>query len=86
MTSAERDDQATHSVRRPTALAFSVFAIPHFYYHLHHLAGTTTFEAIALTSLNLLVAALGIVIIPITSLRDRRDRRRNVTFPGAGTS
>ncbi|WP_156046534.1 hypothetical protein [Rhodococcus wratislaviensis] len=70
----------------PATLSFSVFAIPHFYNHLHRLTGSTTFEAIALTSLNLLVAALGITIILVTSLRDQRDRRRNVTIPDAETS
>src|ERR1700694_3330887 len=69
----------------PAALAFSLFAIPHLFYHLHHLEGTTVGEAIALTSSNVLVALLGIVIILVTSIRDRRARHKEAVPSGATT-
>lgn len=56
----------------PAALAFSIFAIPHFCYHVHHLEGATDAEAIALTAANALVALLGIAVILLTVARDRK--------------
>jgi hypothetical protein len=56
----------------PAALAYSFFAVPHCFFHLAHLEGATSGEAIALTAANASVAVLGIVIILVTIARDRR--------------
>ncbi|MDF2918406.1 MAG: hypothetical protein K0S70_2623 [Microbacterium sp.] len=58
----------------PAAIAFSVFAVPHFFYHVGHLAHATASEAVGLTTANAIVALLGIVVIPLTVARDRRSR------------
>jgi hypothetical protein len=60
----------------PAALAFSIFSVPHFFYHVDHLEGATVVEAIALTFANAVVALLGVVIILVTIARDRRVARR----------
>jgi len=70
----------------PAALAFSVFAVPHFFYHVAHLEGTTVGEAIALTAANAAVALLGIAIILVTIARDRRAQRQQATTPSAKLS
>lgn len=56
----------------PAVLAYSIFAVPHFFFHLAHLEGASTGEAIALTAANAIVALLGIAIIVLTIARDRR--------------
>ncbi|MGJ6966702.1 hypothetical protein ACSDR0_32795 [Streptosporangium sp. G11] len=60
----------------PAALAYSMFSIPHFLYHLHHLEGTTTGEAVLLTTANATVALLGVLAVLLAAVRERRDRRR----------
>jgi hypothetical protein len=56
----------------PAALAYSIFSVPHFLFHLANLEGATLGEAIALTSANAVVALLGIALIFLTAARDRR--------------
>lgn len=56
----------------PAVLAYSIFAVPHFFFHLAHLEGASTGEAIALTAANAIVSLLGIAIIVLTIARDRR--------------
>jgi hypothetical protein len=56
----------------PAALAFSAFAVPHFFYHVSHLEGATVAEAIALTAANAFVALVGIAVILLVVARDRR--------------
>ncbi len=56
----------------PAALAFSIFSVPHFFYHAANLEGATITEAISLTAANAIVALLGIIIILVTIARDRR--------------
>ncbi|WP_152351870.1 hypothetical protein [Brachybacterium subflavum] len=56
----------------PAALAYSVFAVPHFFYHLMHLHGATPAEAVGLTTANAIVALLGLGIVIAVILRDRR--------------
>ena len=56
----------------PAALAYSMFAVPHFFFHVAHLDGATVGQAIALTTANALVALLGIAIVLATIARDRR--------------
>lgn len=56
----------------PAALAFSIFAVPHFFFHVAHLEGATIGEAIVLTAANAIVALLGLAIIVVTFTRDRR--------------
>lgn len=59
----------------PAALAFSLFSVPHFFYHVTNLDGATRGEAIALTTANAVVALLGIAVILVTIARDRRQAR-----------
>ncbi|GAA1549544.1 hypothetical protein [Kribbella lupini] len=65
----------------PAVLAFSIFSVPHFAYHVAHLEGATVGEAIALTAANATVALLGIAIILATTARDRglQQRQTNTT-------
>lgn len=65
----------------PAASAFSVFAVPHFFYHLANLEGATVREAIALTTANASVALLGIAVIGVTIIRDGLIRRDRSRFP-----
>ena len=67
----------------PAALAYSVFAVPHFFYHLAHLHGATTGQAIALTTANAVVALLGIAVIVVAIVRERGMVR---THAGTRTS
>jgi hypothetical protein len=59
----------------PASLAYTVFAIPHFVFHLGHLEGTTGFEAIALTAANAGVALIGVLQVAWSVVRMRRERR-----------
>jgi hypothetical protein len=61
----------------PAALAYSLYSIPHFAFHLQHLEGATTLEAVALTGANALVSLMGLTVLVLTVVRDRRDRRRH---------
>jgi hypothetical protein len=45
------------------SLAYTVFAIPHFVFHLEHLEGATGFEAITLTAANASVAVIGVLLV-----------------------
>ena len=60
----------------PAAAAYSVFALPHFFYHLTNLQGATVGEAILLTTANAAVALIGLFIILLTALRDRSASAR----------
>lgn len=60
----------------PAAIAYSVFSIPHFVFHLEHLAGATAPQAVFLVAGNAAVAALGVLVIVATVVRRSRDRRR----------
>ena len=55
----------------PAAVAYAVFAVPHFVFHLAHLDHATTGEAIALTAGNGLVVAMALTAI-VLSLALRR--------------
>lgn len=58
----------------PAALAFSVFAVPHFFYHVAHHHGATAAQAVFLTVANAVVALLAVVIVLVAALQDRRRR------------
>lgn len=60
----------------PAAIAYSVFAIPHFVFHLEHLDGATLGQAVLLTAGNAVVALLGVLVIVLAVVRRSRDRRR----------
>ncbi|SCF04301.1 hypothetical protein GA0070607_4784 [Micromonospora coriariae] len=60
----------------PSAGAYSVFAVPHFFYHLTNMEGATVGQAVLLTTGNAAVALVGLVVILLTVLRDRRAARR----------
>ncbi|SDS19113.1 hypothetical protein [Microlunatus soli] len=55
----------------PAMLAYSVFSVPHFFFHLTHLEMATTGQAIFLTGANATVALLGIAIMLVTITRGR---------------
>lgn len=55
----------------PTALAFSIYSVPHYFYHASNLEGATVIEAIGLTSANAIVSLIGIGIILATMHRDQ---------------
>lgn len=59
----------------PAALAYSIFSVPHFFFHLAHLEGSTVGEAITLTAANAVVALLGIATVLVTIARDGRVQR-----------
>jgi hypothetical protein len=60
----------------PAAIAYSIFSIPHFVFHLEHLAGATPPQVVFLVAGNALVALLGALVIVLTVVRRTRDRRR----------
>jgi hypothetical protein len=60
----------------PATIAYSVFAIPHFIFHLEHLEGASLGQAVLLTTANAAVALLGVLVIVLTVVRRSRDRRR----------
>ncbi|MGC4758905.1 hypothetical protein [Micromonospora trifolii] len=62
----------------PAAAAYSVFALPHFFYHLTNMQGASVGEAILLTTANAAVALIGLVIILLTAVRDRSAARRGL--------
>jgi hypothetical protein len=55
----------------PAALAYSVFAVPHFVFHLAHLDGATTGQAVLLTTANAVVALLGLLTVALAVVRRR---------------
>lgn len=56
----------------PAALAFSIWQVPHFFYHLFNTEPPTTTQAIFLNGANAFVAILGLVPVLLAVLRDRR--------------
>ena len=64
----------------PAALAYSLFSIPHFFFHLKHHEDVPTPKAIALTTASAVVALLGPLVIALTVIRDRRKP----AAPGVG--
>ncbi|GIF47356.1 hypothetical protein DFJ67_6827 [Asanoa ferruginea] len=59
----------------PAAAAYSVFAVPHFFFHLTHLDHATVGQAVFLTTANAVVALLGLLVIVLTLVRDASARR-----------
>jgi hypothetical protein len=64
---------------RPTlvgaaALAYSVFAVPHFVFHATHLDHATTTEAVFLTTANAVVALVGVALGVSAVVRLRSER------------
>ena len=59
----------------PAAAAYSLFSVPHFFFHLEHLEHATPAEAVLLTAGNAIVAILGILAMVLVLVRDRRARR-----------
>ena len=55
-------------------LAFSIFAVPHFVFHLEHLDHATTTEAVLLTAGNASVALIGLALAIWAVVRMTRDR------------
>jgi hypothetical protein len=57
----------------PAATAYTVFSLPHFLFHLGHTHGATTLEILALTTANAVVLLVGVGVIALTVVRDRRS-------------
>ena len=55
----------------PAALAYSVFSVPHFVFHLEHLHGASTGQAVFLTTANAAVALLGLAAVAVAAPRRR---------------
>ncbi|MEV6285827.1 hypothetical protein [Kribbella sp. NPDC051770] len=55
----------------PAALAYTAFAIPHFFFHVTNMENATVGQAILLTSGNALFAVLGLLVLLLTAIRDR---------------
>ena len=55
-------------------LAFTIFAVPHFVFHLEHLDHATTNEAVLLTAGNASVALIGLALAVWAVVRMTRDR------------
>ena len=60
----------------PAALAYSAFSLLHFFFHLTHLHGATAREASLLTVANAVGALLGLAVIHLTIVQDRRRAPR----------
>ena len=60
----------------PATLAYSLYSIPHLIFHVHHLQGASSLEAVGLTAANALVALMGLAAIAMTVARDRRKDNR----------
>ncbi|WP_028050056.1 hypothetical protein [Cellulomonas sp. URHD0024] len=56
----------------PAMLAYLVFAVPHFAFHLEHLAHLTSSEAVFVVVANASVALLAALVLVLTLLRDRQ--------------
>ncbi|HWD02128.1 MAG TPA: hypothetical protein VG674_06705 [Amycolatopsis sp.] len=67
----------THYVL-PAAVTYSVFAVPHFFFHLFETTTTATGQMVLLTTANAVVAILGLLPIPLALLRDRRTQAPGV--------
>ncbi|WP_210505789.1 hypothetical protein [Naasia sp. SYSU D00057] len=59
----------------PALLAYEVFSIPHFVFHLAHLEHATPSEAVGLTLSNGAVALVGLIGIALVVARHARSRR-----------
>ncbi|MEU8632564.1 hypothetical protein AB0C38_10375 [Amycolatopsis sp. NPDC048633] len=57
----------------PAALAFSIWQVPHFFYHLFNTEPPTVAQTILLNVANAFVAILGLVPVLLAILRDRRQ-------------
>jgi hypothetical protein len=65
------------------ALAYTVFSVPHFVFHLEHLDGASGAQALALTAANASVALIGVLLCAWAVVRMRRDRRA-IHHPAVG--
>ncbi|GAB2573794.1 hypothetical protein [Kribbella endophytica] len=55
----------------PAGLAYTAFAIPHFFFHVTNMENATVGQAILLTVGNALFAVLGLLVLLLTAIRDR---------------
>ena len=56
----------------PAALAFSVFAVPHFFFHLTHMEAASPSQKVFLTVANSFVAIIGLLAIVLAVSRDTK--------------
>lgn len=59
----------------PAGIAYTVFSLPHFVFHVTHLDEATSADAVFLIVGNGLAALLGVLVIVLAVLRMRRARR-----------
>ena len=65
-----------HNLVHVTAgLAYTVFAVPHLVFHLEHLDGASSAQAVGLTAANVVAAVLGILLVALGAADGRRRRR-----------
>jgi hypothetical protein len=69
----------------PAALAYSVFSVPHFVFHLEHLRGASTGQAVFLTTANAAVALLGLAAVALAALAALGRRPAIGSAGSAGT-
>lgn len=68
------------------ALAYSVFAVPHFVFHLEHLDGADTGQALFLIAGNGLVALVGVLLVAWSVVQNshaKSDRNRRDLLHGS---
>lgn len=65
---------ARHMV--PAGLAYTVFAVPHFFFHLTHLGHATTGQAVLLTAGNAVIALMALALVALALVQGRKDRTR----------
>jgi len=59
----------------PASIAYLAFGIPHFFFHLEHLEGATSTQAVLLTIGNATVVLLGLLALGLSIMQWRRSRR-----------
>lgn len=67
------------------ALAYTVFAVPHFVFHLEHLGAADTGQALFLVLGNALVALVGVLLVVwavVQNSHAKSDRHRGDLLPG----
>lgn len=70
----------------PAALAFTMFAVPHFVFHLEHLEHASAADAAFLTIGNGTVVLAGIAVVVLAVLRARSPRNATQAEFGSATS
>lgn len=67
----------------PAGIAYTVFAIPHFFFHAHHLEHASPGEVAFLIAGNGGAALLGVLVIALSAILRRRRPAEGSRSPGA---